>query len=475
MRGAPAARRQRIDILCIAATVSAVYLLALNAGFLALDDTDTIRFVQSGNVSFHDLFFSSGKGYYRPLPTISLLADFLFFGGNPAGYHLTNLLLHLANALLVYHFAKIHMREQEGDTLFPLLAGMLFAAHPVNSEAVAWICGRADLLCCFFFLLTFIALVRSGRRMTFARGSFIFVAYLCSLMSKEASLFLIVLAPIWLYLERGATQWRSMVTACVPVFFAAAVYLLLRQGLPVSSDPAAAPAPVSGGGPLSLIVEGAAACGFYLGKLVYPFPLNIAITEIPFGMCVSIFFFIAAISLPLWLRKETLRAPLCFLALSLVPPIGAMYLSLPWTPYAERYLYLPSVAFSLCVAIVCSGYERWIPRCVPLMCILLFAVFTVHRVALWTRPIPFWEDAVEKSPRFGTVRLLLSAAYLQEGRYREAEESLRQALRLGLPRKNARDFSHTLSRMLEEKSAESRERFFGQGAAPAKSPHQHSE
>jgi len=452
MRCEPAKRRRRIEILCIAATVSVVYMLSLNAGFLALDDTDTIRFVQSGKVSLHDLIFSGGKGYYRPLPILSLQVDFLFFGGNPAGYHLTNLLLHLANALLVYHLATMLMREQEGNTFFPFLAGMLFAAHPVNSEAVAWICGRADLLCCFFFLLTFIALTRPGKRMTPAAGAFIFLAFLCSLMSKEASLFLVILAPIWLYLEKGATQWRGMLTACVPVFFAAIVYLTLRQGLPVSADPAATPTPVSGGRALSFVVEGVAAYGFYLGKLVYPFPLNIAITEIPSGTCVGIFFLVAAVSIPLWFKKTALRAPLCFLALSLVPPIGAMYLSLPWTPYAERYLYLPSVAFSLCVVVVSAGHVSRIPRLVPMMCVLLFAVLTAHRVALWTRPIPFWLDAVAKSPRFGTVRLLLSAAYLQEGRYREAEERLREAIRLGLPRKNARDFSATLERLLKEKS-----------------------
>jgi hypothetical protein len=452
MRGEPGTGRRRIHVLCIAVTVLAVYLSALSAGFLALDDTDTIRFIQSGKVAVFDLIFSGGRGYYRPLSTLSLLMDFHFFGGNPAGYHLANILLHLANALLVYHLATLLMRGRTGNSFFPFMAGMLFAVHPVNSEAVVWICARPDLLSCFFFLLAFIALIRAGRRCTFAAGAFIFVAFLFSLMSKEASLFLIALAPLWLYLERDTVTWRGTLAACVPLFFAALVYFVLRQGLPVVSDPAVASTPASGGLRLSSIVEGAAAYGFYLRKLVYPFPLNIAITEISTGLYAGVFLVGIAVSIPVWLKNTALRAPLCFLVLSLIPPIGAMYLSLPWTPYAERYLYLPSVAFSLCAVFLWAEYAERIPRPFPVACVLLFALLTAHRVALWTRPIPFWLDAVDKSPRFGTIRLLLSASYLQEGRYREAEVSLREALRLGLPRKNARDFSVTLERMLKEKS-----------------------
>jgi hypothetical protein len=433
--------------------VFAVYLFALNAGFLALDDTDTIRFIQSGKVTVSDLIFSGGKGYYRPLATLSLLMDFHLFGGNPAGYHLANILLHLANALLVYHLATLFMRGRSGDSFFPFLAGMLFAAHPVNSESVVWMCARPDLLCCFFFLLTFIALIRAGRRFDPWTGVFIFVAFLCSLMSKEASLFLIVLAPLWVYLERDSDHSRNALAASIPLFFAVFVYLALRQGLPASPDPAATSTPASLGRPLSFIVEGAAAYGFYLRKLVYPFPLSIAITEISTNLCAVVFLLAIAVSVPLWLKSKVLRAPLCFLALSLIPPIGAMYLSLPWTPYAERYLYLPSVAFSLCAAFMCAEFTGLIPRSILVVCVLLFAVLTAHRVMLWTKPIPFWRDAVAKSPRFGTVRLLLSASYLQEGRYREAEESLREARRLGLFRKNARDFSATLERLLQEKTA----------------------
>jgi hypothetical protein len=452
MRSEPGTRRRRIHVLCITVTVLGVYLAALAAGFLALDDADTIRFVQSGKVVVSDLFFSGGIGYYRPLSTLSLLTDFHLFGGNPAGYHLTNILLHLTNALLVYHLASVFIREESRTYFYPFLAGLLFAVHPVNSEAVVWMCARPDLLCCFFFLLSFIAMISVIRRSTPAGSACIFVAFLCSLMSKEASLFLVVLAPAWLYLERKEVPLRNALAACVPLFLAALVYFLLRKGFPVAPGPAATSTLPAGAHPLSFIMDGSAAYGFYLRKLVYPFPLNIAITEISTGICIGAFLLGLALSVLVWVKNAALRVPICFLALSLTPPIGAMFLSLPWTPYAERYLYLPSVAFSLCTAFFLAAYAGRIPRPVLVICILLLAIPTVCRVVLWTKPVPFWQDAVAKSPRFGTVRLLLSASYLQEGRLREAEESLQDALRLGLPRKNARDFSVEIAQLLKEKT-----------------------
>jgi hypothetical protein len=446
-----AKNRHLTYLLALSVITLAVYLQALNAGFLSVDDTDTIRYIQSGNVSLTGLFLEPGRAYYRPLALLSLLTDFQLFGGNPAGYHLTNLLLHLANVLLVYYLATLLMGKERYPGIFPFLAALLFAVHPVNSEAVVWISARPDLLCCFFFLLCMVLLVKGSGKVTPLVFTGLFVTFLCSLASKEASLLLPVLALAYFLLERKNIPARNGVAACTALFLAALVNLMLRKGLPIAPVPGLAASMQTASHATSSFIDGAAACGFYFRKLLYPFPLNIAITDIPVNTCIVIFLLGCALSVVMWIKDTSLRFPLLFLAGALIPPLGALFLSLPWTPYAERYLYLPSIAFALGTTNLLHRHTGWLPPSALVVCMMLAAIPTAYRVNMWTKPIAFWQDAVAKSPKFGTLRLPLAAEYIEAGRYAEAENSLQQADKLGLPLKGARDFSRQLESLLMEK------------------------
>lgn len=438
-------------VLCITVAVLGIYLLALQAGFSPLDDVDTIKHVQSGSFSLYDLFLVSGRGYYRPLTMLSLLADFHLFGGNPAGYHLTNILLHLANSLLVYYLAKLIFAGKDGKNFYPFLAGILFAVHPVNCETVVWISARPDLLCCFFCLVCLILFIRKSCNASLVVYVYLFLFFLCSLMAKESSLFLPVLALCWFLLERKKVHLQNAVALTGSLILALFVYLSLRKGLPIPSVPVPS-SPASPGGTLpDFIVDAAATYGFYVRKLLYPFPLNIAITEIDTALGIMVLLLVSVAAAVFWVKEALFRLPIVFLSLSLLPPLGALVLSLPWTPYAERYLYLPSVAFALCIALVARRFAGRLPRFALIGCVLVIAVPTAYRVRMWTQPILFWQDAVVKAPRFGTVHLILATQYLHAGRLKEAEQSLQQAIRLGFSRKSAQDFSLEIKRLLDAK------------------------
>jgi hypothetical protein len=432
-------------------------LNALQAGFLAVDDVDTIRHIQSGNVSISGLFFSSGSAYYRPLAILSLLMDFRLFGGNPAGYHLTNIVLHLANSLLVYYLATLLLGKDKRTGTYPLLVALLFALHPVNSEAVVWISARPDLLCCFFFLLCLILLIKKSSATTPFVFTGLFLSFFCSLASKEASLFLPFIAIIYCVMERNFISLRNAITTCGALFCAGIAYLLLRKGLPIAPHATADVIMPGESSLFSLILDWPAAYGFYFGKLLYPFPLNIAITDISMIFCLVAFLLGGLTSAFLWKRDAAFRFPAAILFLSLIPPLGAFTLSTAWTPYAERYLYIPSVAFSLCIILIIRRYFGELPRIFPIVGIVLLALPTAHRVTLWKNPISFWQDAVTKSPHFGTLRLPLAAEYLEVGRLANAEAALHEANKLGLPRKSARDFYRELQILLEKKKATSRQ------------------
>lgn len=120
---------------------------------------------------------------YRPLTVLTFRANFLAGGLRVRGYHLVNVALHCACSALFGHLALDVLKLDLGPAC---LAAMLFAAHPVHTEAVSSIVGRAEVLCCLFFLLSFLCYHKcteasGARRWLMASGAFA----ACSLLAKE--------------------------------------------------------------------------------------------------------------------------------------------------------------------------------------------------------------------------------------------------------------------------------------------------
>jgi len=172
-----------------------------------------------------------GADYYRPVLTWSVIADYLVWGTNPFGYHLTNLLLHTLNALLVAH---IIVRLAGPGKRYPALLGALvFALHPIHPEAVAWVAGRVDVLSAFFFLLTircYLAYRWTGRlrHLIFSIG-----VLTLGLGSKESMVmapFVLLALDVGLKLSRGTPRWAFGARPAVVLPLAVTLaYLALRK------------------------------------------------------------------------------------------------------------------------------------------------------------------------------------------------------------------------------------------------------
>jgi len=120
---------------------------------------------------WNDLHPISPSGQYRPIRTISFTMDYCFWKLNPAGFHLTNLLLHGINVILIYCFVLTltgHARSYKTNMAFkqgwffsiPFLTALFFAAHPIHTESINFIKNRSDLLTLLFFLASFILFIR---------------------------------------------------------------------------------------------------------------------------------------------------------------------------------------------------------------------------------------------------------------------------------------------------------------------------
>ena len=206
--------------LTVAATV-AVYWPALGSGFLGDDfmilhrlrglqrAADVMRF-------FHGEFFE----YYRPLGFVSHAADWALAGQNARQFHLTNVLIHVANALLVLLIG----RALSPRPLAGLLAAALFALHASNNEAVVWMSARFDLLATCFGLAAMSFMIRGGLPRQAAAALF----FLFALLSKEAAVALPIAAAGWTTFHRRSTTTRA-IAFVMPWLVALALYSTLRH------------------------------------------------------------------------------------------------------------------------------------------------------------------------------------------------------------------------------------------------------
>src|SRR6266550_3625744 len=147
---------------------------------------------------------------YRPLRDMSYAMDFSLWGENPFGYHLTSILIHGANVLLVFAL----VRRLTEDLASATLTALIFAVHPIQTEAVAYISGRRDILFTLFYLLAFHSYLTYYRSRWSVKAVAYFLLFLLlwvlSLLSKEMAVSLPILIFAWHFCDAWAEETGSL-------------------------------------------------------------------------------------------------------------------------------------------------------------------------------------------------------------------------------------------------------------------------
>jgi tetratricopeptide (TPR) repeat protein len=194
----------RRPLLLSAALIAAtllVYAQAWRFGFVLIDDPTYVSenpHVRGGlsMTNFDWSFTTFHDGNWIPLTWLSLMLDTSLFGVQAAGYHSTNVLLHIANALLLFWF----LASATGNQLRSACVAALFALHPLHVESVAWITERKDVLSTLFgllALLTYVRFMKHRRSWSFAACMVCFVASLLSKQSLVTLPFVFLLLDFW--------------------------------------------------------------------------------------------------------------------------------------------------------------------------------------------------------------------------------------------------------------------------------------
>ncbi len=202
------------SVIIIITACFALYYPVINYGFVECDDHEIIfrdyeRISRIDN--WEQEFFKSYMytSYYRPLVTISLMLDAKMSEQKPTSYHVTNIIIHIVNACLVFSLLVLLGYKR----FIPLVGGLIYAVHPIFTNAVAWIVGRNDLILFMFFLLSFIFLVQYGKKQNWIYLVLHFFIYLLALFSKETAVTasIIFAAYVFLVQKKKITDKYSII------------------------------------------------------------------------------------------------------------------------------------------------------------------------------------------------------------------------------------------------------------------------
>ncbi|MBN9683149.1 tetratricopeptide repeat protein [Corallococcus sp. NCSPR001] len=443
-----------LQAVAVVLAALAVYAPSLTGGlvyddYVLVEANPWIRSATTlGDVFTQQLFgfvpgASASAAFYRPLTHVLLLAVHGVAGTSPWAYHLVSLVLHTVASLLVWVLARRVLDGQRPGA--GLVAGLLFAVHPVHVEAVAWVSAVMDVAATTAGLgmLACLALrpLRPGRAVAGAG------LWLVALLFKEVSAVLPGMLLTWELMDRAppsAERRREWAWRYGPLVLTGAVYLALRLHAvgfsTVNSGWASLPPGLALFNALPLLAEHARLLVLPSGlSVLHPFE---PVTSLASGRAwVGLGVALGLVAGLVVLRR---RAPGAWLGLAwlVLPLLPALHLrALGESAVSERYDYLPSVGFCLVVAAAWGAWNArarrettssWalLPTAVAGAVLLAATARAATQVGVWQDEVSLWANAVEVSPEAPTPHYQLGDALLREGRVDEALPALEHAVRL---------------------------------------------
>ncbi len=463
-------RHRTLLALVVAAAAILVYLNALPAEFV-LDDYPTMIRNRGAlwPLDWEKILFANYWGnpenyrsltIYRPLATLTFaLSDAVGAGGCPACHRLFNVALHAACSSLVFFIGwflivpaglpRQAMEQGSPKWLQPVgatTAGLLFALHPVHTEAVVGIVNRAELLAAFFVLLGTVAILRLRRgRVWLLPG-----IYALALLSKEngATLWSVLIAyhlAAYASERLGGAMRLKRSDLYLHVGFAAVLglYLVLRgsavAGL-LAGDLSAADNPIVGAGTLARLFTPFKVFAEYFRLQVAPAGLTIdySLNHLPAATSLldmrawaGVAVVTGMLALLIASCRRQFAVAFAILAFFGTYVVVSNTLFLSTIIMAERLIYLPSAFFllvlvltsSLVVAFAGTRLRQLLGIGIAAV-ILLYATATVVRNQDWLTPLSLYRAAVAEAPRSAKSRHLLGNELMAQGLLTEAVDEL---------------------------------------------------
>ena len=451
-------------------TVGAGVYAGTFLGAFQYDDGFTI--LLNPHLDRADTFAGHLDHIVRPVLHATFLLDRSLYGHHPAGYHLLNLLLHLGSSLLVY---RILSRAVTGESRqIPFWAALLFLVHPIETEAVTYISGRASGLMAFFYLSAFLLYVKTSDptghgvpSRLLMPGAMAFL--LLSLGSKETAMIFPLALLLWDVLIRrldGPALRARFLSAHLPfwlVVLASAVWAWRHPRYSVLAQFSLEVRPL-----WDNLLSELHAVTYALRLFFFPWEQNFdhdlptmhSLFQWPLPLDLVALGGLATVGLIMARRVPLLSFGLGWFFVHLLPTSLIPRADL----LSERNLYLASTGLILAVVVLVVLFLQRLTVAAPypwmvhvvgyslaLPAVLVLSLLTYQRNLLYRDEVSLWSDTVRKSPAKARPHNNLGHAYAMQGDWEEAIEEFRIAARLdpdyALAKKNLRDaYLHQVGR-----------------------------
>jgi Flp pilus assembly protein TadD len=429
--------------LLLAVVTVIAYLPALRGGFIWDDDAYvTQNALLTAPDGLSRIWFSAHRqSQYFPLAFTSLRLERALWGLNPLGYHAVNVLLHAANALLLWQL----LRRLAAPGAW--LAAAIFALHPVQVESVAWITELKNVQSTFFYLLALLAWVKFTGPAPRARWEFYWVALLChalALLSKTTACTLPAAFLLVLWWRRQPLGWQRVLQV-LP-------FLLLGLGMGLVSvwwenhlGNYAAP---EAGGQYGFLEKGliaTRAVWFYAAKLFWPANLTFSYPRWEIdprapGQYLGLLGCGLVAGLLWWRRKDFgrgLTTGVIFFVAALSPLLGFIPLyTFCYSFVADHYQYLACTGLIIPFAALLSkqlmdeGRRRGLGCCLTGGLLLALGVLTWKQTQIYADQKMLWQDTVAKNPGSSMAHNNLGTALAEQGLMQDAIRQFEEAIRL---------------------------------------------
>jgi len=366
--------------------------------------------------------------FYRPVQTFTYLLDYSFWRLNVFGYHFVNMGWHILVALSIFSLIQILFQNAK----LSLLTALLFVVHPIHTEAVSYISGRADSLAAFFVITSYILYLKQDQKHRAMFLGIMTISYVLALLSKEISLVLPLLIGLYHYTFKKPVHIKAFLILIGTVI----IYVLWRGMVIGMANIAEGAVPTF----LERLPGVFIALTNYFSLLLFPFNLHMEYGGILFRFSEpkAMIGFVLLIVLCVYVFRKKKKDPFLFFAagwffIALFPSSNIL---LPINAYmAEHWLYLPSIGFFLIVArILINLFENQKfkgPAIIAIIGLLVFYSFlTIQQNRYWNNGIDFYQKMLQYAPESSRLYNNLAKAYHDAGKNDELIDLLKSSIQL---------------------------------------------
>jgi tetratricopeptide (TPR) repeat protein len=416
--------------ILLAVAVFLCFSPSLRNGFVGYDDDEYVfdnPHVNTGisrqNAAW--AFTAAHSSNWHPLTWISHQLDCTWYGLRPAGHHLTSLLLHVTNTVLLF----LWLMSVTGMRVRSAFVALIFGLHPLHVESVAWVAERKDVLSTFFGILTLLSYSAYVRRPGFARYALVATLFAASLLSKPmlVTLPILLLLLDWWPLRRRFVLLDKLPLLGLSTLSAAVTIWAQRQAGSIAATDQL---------PLALRLPNAAASYVrYVMKTFWPTDLAVfyPLHPIPPWVWIASILALGVVTALAWAARRRcpwIAAGWGWYLLTLLPVIGIVQVGMQAT--ADRYMYWPMIGILIALAwsIADVPLPAWIPTTAAACVIAACAVLSSKQIAVWKDGVTLFTHAVAVTGDNFVAHDNLGVELDRRGQAEEALAHYRETLRL---------------------------------------------